>query len=443
MIQISSSPGFPSPGGSSGGGRSLAARWILLCWLVASFLFTGCPEEPGEPETAAAQPDPVPPPRQTSLQVLLATTEALLEPARVPGAALAWVEDGDFSGTGAVGAASVAGGARVTAATVFEAASLSKPVVAYLTLRLVERGSVELDRPLLEQLPDGERTLPGFEDLDGDPRLGRLTPRHVLSHATGLPNWRPGRWSDEPGALSFGAEPGERFGYSGEGYVLLQRTLEALTGLPFQELAEREVFERVGMPSSSFVWRDDYETLAARPHDPAGEEVEKSRPVEANAAASLHTTAGDYGRFLAEVLDPEHLAPELAREMLTPQVMVESEEIWGGRIEAPPTGRRLAWGLGWGLELRSGGDVDGEVASIWHWGDNGTFRCFVLGKPLSLPGPEAGDGLVLLTNSYHGLAIAPKVVEGVFPGPHPAFGWLGYGRFELEPAEGAGEKMDG
>src|SRR4029078_6503121 len=98
--------------------------------------------------------------------------------------------------------------AAVTESTRFEAASLSKPVTAYVALQLVDAGRLALDAPLTKYMP--------YADLPAYPRAKTMTARHVLSHTTGFANWR----RRDPLKLFFA--PGERFRYSGEGYVYLQ-----------------------------------------------------------------------------------------------------------------------------------------------------------------------------------------------------------------------------
>ena len=124
---------------------------------------------------------------------------------------------------------------RSTPATIFEAASLSKPVFAYMVLRLADRGEFDLDRPLYEMLE--------YPRIAHDERYKRITARIVLSHGTGLPNW-----GGEKLTLRF--DPGTQYGYSGEGFVFLQKTVERVTGRSLDELARREVFEPLGMTRS-------------------------------------------------------------------------------------------------------------------------------------------------------------------------------------------------
>ena len=145
----------------------------------------------------------------------------------------------------------------VTTLTLFEAASLSKPVFAYAVLRLVAQGTLELDRALDSYLPAPYPI--------GDPRGTAITARHVLSHTSGLPNWRHA--TNESLALAFA--PGTKYLYSGEGYYFLQTVVEHVTGKPTAQLM-RAVLDDLGMRDSSYVWRDADVSTCALPYDAAG-----------------------------------------------------------------------------------------------------------------------------------------------------------------------------
>ncbi len=326
----------------------------------------------------------------------------LMARAEIPGLSIALVAGGEVVWDAALGSANAETGAPVTPETVFEAASLTKPVVAYAVLKLVERGELDLDAPLWEMLP--------YPRLAHDDRARSITARHVLSHTAGLPNW-----GGDP--LEMTRTPGLRWGYSGEGFVYLQRVLESRSGAALGELVRREVFEPLGMTSSSLVWRAEYERTSAVPHDIIGNALSKGRPSEANAAASLHTTARDYGRFLAAVLEGRGLEGRTVVEMLTPASQVEGRGPTDNAMS-------LQWGLGWGLQ---NGD---RLNSIWHWGDNGTFRCFVIAYPLQ------ESGVVYFTNSENGLAIAEDMISRFFRDTHHSVRWLDYLRYD-DPRFGA------
>src|SRR5215207_2383509 len=135
------------------------------------------------------------------------TTESideLLKLASVPGLGMATVRGADVSVEG-FGVRRAGGTDRVTGDTVFEAASLSKPVFATIVMQLVGEGKIDLTRPLVEYMP-----LPN----PNDERSKRITATHALSHSGGWRNWR----NNLQTALTADFEPGERFSYSGEGY---------------------------------------------------------------------------------------------------------------------------------------------------------------------------------------------------------------------------------
>ncbi|HEY2049936.1 MAG TPA: serine hydrolase domain-containing protein [Caulobacteraceae bacterium] len=194
-------------------------------------------------------------------------------------------------------------GARraATNATVFEAASLGKPVFAYAVLKLADAGRLDIDAPLIGLAP----ALAEAGEFGGT-----ITARHVLSHTTGLPNWR-----SEARPFQCHFPPGKRFSYSGEGYVCLQSAIERLTSEPLDAVARRLVFEPLGMSRSSYDAALSGAAIAI-PHDRDGPLQKIAR--KPNAASSLHTTAEDYARFLQAVLEGEGLSSAMAREWLRP-----------------------------------------------------------------------------------------------------------------------------
>ena len=359
---------------------------------------------------------------------LLSNIPRLLDLAMVPGLAVGVVQNGAIwmRGFGRV----KAGQERsVDEGTIFEAASLGKPLCAYAALRLVDAGVLSLDRPLCDYLalPDGSND-----------RMRRVTLRHVLSHTTGLPNWRK-----EVGPLEPASDPGSTFSYSGEAFFYLQRVMESVTGTPFAHLMRDQVLTPLGMASSSFVWQPEFADRMATGHDADGRPLEIMaaigrriavladewhRPLldwrypEAvkavtqvnpawpelplymvpNAATSLLTTVADYVRFVARVVGGEgdaglSLAGNTIRAMLTPVITLN---------------RELSWGLGWGLE-RAG---DGFL--VWQWGANNSFRNFVIADPAN------NQAVVVFTNGENGPRVYERVIAGVTGSDHAAFLWV-------------------
>jgi CubicO group peptidase (beta-lactamase class C family) len=319
----------------------------------------------------------------------------LLHDGDVPGLSIAVIRDGTLFWSGAFGVADPATGAPVGAETVFQAASLSKPVFAYIALRLVDRGALGLDTPLVTYLPD---------ERFADDRASRITARMVLSHTTGLPNW-----GDDKLKLAF--PPGERFSYSGEGYFYLQKVVEKITGTPLAELARREVFVPFGMTRTSYVWPGGPAAIGVNDYG----NIEPTDPkLKANAAASLLTTGGDYARFLLAVLAGRGLKAETAAAMLSPQVRVPA------KFSDPfsPPRDDISWGLGWGLEKTA----DGET--FWHWGHQDAWRAFVAVRR------DGRAGLVFFANSANGLSIARALADLAGVGGLHGFDWLDYESFD-------------
>jgi CubicO group peptidase (beta-lactamase class C family) len=332
----------------------------------------------------------------------------LMKEGDVPGLSIAVVRDGRVAWHRGFGVRDASAGGAVGDDTLFEAASLSKPVFAYAVLKLVDAGRIDLDAPV-------ERYLPG--DYVRDKRISAVTVRRVLSHTAGFPNWRP---EGEPLKILF--DPGEKFSYSGEGFVYLQKAVERVTGSTLEALMEELVFRPLHMGDSSYVWQQRFEGRKATGHNAIGVPRELRRPAEGNAAASLQTTALDYGRFLAAVLEGTGLAPRTRVEMLRPQIQVD--ETCTNCTDKKPgrLSREIAWGLGWGLEENPDG------IAVWHWGDNGSgFHCFVLGRP------KEKSGVVIFTNSLDGHGIIPDILEASVGGKHPEFAWLDYERYDSAP----------
>ncbi len=337
------------------------------------------------PAPAAAAQSPDPPPRAAALA---ARVPALLDSAGIPGISIAVLEGGRTVWTGEFGVRNAVNRRPVGPETVFEAASLSKPVFAYGLLRLVDRGGFDLDRPLSEYVEMSQ-----FSD---DPRMDAITGRMILTHTSGISGFAEG------GRVTMGFDPGTRFRYFGDAWLPLQRAVEAVTGEPVHEFLRREVLEPFAMDHSSFVWNDldgDYAT----PHDELGGLMEKRTFAEAHVAATLHTTASDYARFMAAAMKGTGLTPASARAFLTPQVEV-----------APG----VTWGLGVGLQ------DDARGRAFWQWGHWFGSRAYMIAYP------ESGDGLVFLANGDEGLAILDAVLGTVLGADQPGAAWQGYEQFD-------------
>lgn len=366
--------------------------WILVS-LAGLATLAACASSPPPAAAPGDPPDPI-------AAKLAAELPGWMTAAGIPGLEIALVRDDRVVWRANLGVASAATRRPVGPTTAFEAASLSKPLFAYAVMKLVDAGKLDLDRPLSTYLPT--------YDAAPDPRFAQITARHVLTHTTGLPNWRRG-------ALAIQRAPGTQFSYSGEGFVYLARVVEHLTGEPFEAFMQHSVLDPLGMTHSGYAPPADH---AVR-HDGLGTPVESApTPRGLNPAAGLWTTADDYARLVIAMWRGTGLSPATRAQMLSPQVAV----IDGGpgsldRV-APTPRRDVHWGLGWALEDTAAGPA------FWHWGDNGDARAFVL----ALAAPRLA--VVVLADSAAGLSIVRAILGAVVPGPQPGLDWLGYESFD-------------
>ena len=351
----------------------------------------------------ASKPLPAQTPATTSTSKaasrLAREVPALMKQGGVPGMSIALIRGGKTTWLHGFGMKNTKTGEPVTTETVFEAASLSKPVFAYGVLKLVDQGKLGLDVPLTAYLPKPY--------TDGDERLARITARIVLSHRTGFPNWR-----GSDGLLPIYFTPGERFSYSGEGYIYLQRVVEQITGKPLNEYLTEAVFKPLGMTRSSYVWRPDFASLTATGYNAKEEPVDPEKPKEAGAASSLNTTARDYALFVDAILNGKGLSPSTLHQMETPQVALDPQCRICIKQEPKELSKNLFWGLGWGIQ-RTNGNI-----ALWHWGDNGAFKAFVMADP------KAKSGVVIFANGQNALEIAKPIIDAAMNTDSMAFAWL-------------------
>lgn len=192
----------------------------------------------------------------------------LMNEMHVPGLSLSVVRDGKLHWCRGFGVRRAGSKDHVNHNTVFGVGSVSKTVFAYAVMKLVERGVIDLDAPLTRYT--------SVRILDGDPRIDLITARHVLSHTSGLQNWR-----SEKEPLSIHFKPGERYLYSGEGYSYLQSVVTQLTGhvdlsrcgqyepgvtacaTDFDSYMHAHIFTPFDMNWSGYVWNKKFEQNAA------------------------------------------------------------------------------------------------------------------------------------------------------------------------------------
>lgn len=239
----------------------------------------------------------------------------------VKGMALALIDRGQIVHVAAYGLRNVERGLPLETNTVMYGASLTKTAFAYMVLQLVDAGRFDLDRPLSEYLP---RPLPAYEDytdLAGDERWRLITARHVLNHAVGFANFR---WLEDDQKLRFHWTPGERYGYSGEGFYVLQLALEEGLGLDVGAEMQRRIFDRFAMANTSMQWRADFAVNLADGYALDGSFEPHDERSSVSAAGSMDTTIADQARMWAGIMRGEGLSRDGRAELVRPQLPIRS-----------------------------------------------------------------------------------------------------------------------
>ena len=261
--------------------------------------------------------------------------------------------------------------------TIFNIASLTKPIVSMLAMKLVSQGNWSLDEPLDHYYID--------TDIAPDPRHKKITTRIILSHQTGFPNWRE---QNPGGKLGFNFDPGTKFGYSGEGFEYLRKALEKKFNKSLDQLADSLIFRPLGMHDTQFEWDSQTdESRFAHWFDKNRDEYKKDyKDTRMNAADDVLTTIEDYGKFGCWIIQGAGMDTALYNQILRPHV---------------PTKDGRFMSIGWELFLNLGAKKE---TAIMHTGsDSGTNTLIVL-LPLSQ------QGLIIFTNSDNGVQLYRKII---------------------------------
>lgn len=328
----------------------------------------------------------------------------------VPGVSIAVINQADIEWARGYGVLEAESNVPVTPETLFQAASISKPVAAMAALSMVQTGKLDLDTDVNRllrswQVPENEYT-----------QKHKVTLRGLLSHTAGLtvsgfdgyaagdkiPTLRQILDGEPPAnsePIRVDLVPGTQHRYSGGGYTVMQQLLEDIACQPFAKLMQTTILDRLGMHNSTFEQPlpRHYTVRAATAHRGNGKPIDgKWHTYPEMAAAGLWTTPSDLACFAVEVLRSSAgqsnmvLAVEMVQEMLT-----------------PPIGE---YGLGFGIK-RGGGPIQ-----FSHGGGNEGFRCFLVAHT------NTGLGAVVMTNGDNGNGLMMEVVRSVAN----IYDWLGF-----------------
>ncbi|HEY6388676.1 MAG TPA: serine hydrolase [Candidatus Acidoferrum sp.] len=326
---------------------------------------------------------------------------------KVPGVSEAFFDHGQIIWTKTYGFADVASKKPVTSDTLFQAASISKPVAALAALRLVQDGKLALDEDVNVKLRTWKVPENAFTVKE------KVTVRRILSHSAGLTvHGFAGYTSDEPvptvvqilngekpansDPIRADVVPGTLWRYSGGGYVVLQTLLSDVTGKPFPQIMHELVLGPAGMTHSTYEQPlpQNRASEAATPYRSDGSPVKGgAHTYPEMAPAGLWTTPSDLARMAMEVQNEyagkssKILSQDMARQMLTRQFGTS--------------------GLGFGLES------PGEKPRFAHGGANEGFRCNIETYT------DSGQGFAVMTNSDSG----GELTEEIFRAVAKEYGW--------------------
>lgn len=324
--------------------------------------------------------------------------QQLIGNARISGISISCCRQNEIQ-SAAAGIADSSAPRAVKTSTLFQAASLSKPVSAAIVLNLVNEGLWDLDKPLAEIADYGSVV------IQKNQHYKKLTTRMILGQCSGLPNWLTIN-----GNMSFIAEPGTRFNYSGIAFDFLKEVIEHHTHKKWEVLAQ-EFFQKTGMKNSTFKQPASSHLKGrslARGH--AGDGTPDPVTVTVDSpeipAASLFTTANDYIIFLRYCFSNRFLNSTL----FTENTSLKTSEY----SKTPDIVNKVQWGLGMGLLDHAGKKI------AFHWGNNPFSHAFAA---IDL---DNGNCVACFANSVNGPSVFKLFTESIVGDMSPVFDWLSH-----------------
>lgn len=246
---------------------------------------------------------------------------------KIPGLSIALINNGKVVHNTSMGYANLAARVAVTNKTLFECASMSKSVFAFFVMKYVEEGKLDLDKPLFDYLP--------YPDLANDERYKKITARMVLSHRSGLPNWRE---MEEDKMLKLKFAPGTEYLYSGEGYQYLAMVLKQIEGSDWNALEaafQKKVARPLGLKHTVFIQNHYTKIHKAEPYNEEGKWIDwkedhwyKKGRNEIIAAASLHSEPMDFSRWMIAMMNKKLLSEKSYEELLKPHSKIPDSDHW-------------------------------------------------------------------------------------------------------------------
>ena len=287
-----------------------------------------------------------------------AAARHLMQREHVQGLAVAVIEDGKVAHIATFGQRNVERALPLTRDTVMYGASLTKTAFAYMLLQLVDEGRLDLDASIADLLPRPLPEYAEFTDLAGDERWRALTPRILLTHASGFANFR---WLEPDGRLRFHRTPGARYAYSGEGFYILQLIVEQGLELDVAQEMQSRIFDRFGMKRTSMQWRADFASDLADGYRADGSLEAHDERSSASAAGSMDTTIADQARMWAGIVRGDGLSAASRAELVRGQLAIESARQFPTLAPADSSARNASVGLSAGLGVVAFKDTTGPA----------------------------------------------------------------------------------
>ena len=327
-----------------------------------------------------------------------AEIERLATIGKVPGVAVAVIENGKVAHVAAKGVRN-AKGDPLTPRTVMYAASITKATFAYYVMMLVDDGRLDLDKPISTYLP---KPLPEYEtyaDLANEPRWREITPRILMTHSAGFPNFR---WLNPDEKLDIKFKPGSRYAYAGEGVNLMQFVIEQGLGLKVGEEMDRRLFQPLGMTRSGMVWRDDFKTDLADGMKEDGTWEPHDDRSSVKAAGSLDTTISDMGKLAAAMASGWGLSAKARAELTKVSLPITSaSEFPTFTPEVNPDNAKIGLGAGIGVVAFDGPQGHAFIKGGHNDITDNILICVEKGQRC----------MVILTNSGVGQRIFPSLAK--------------------------------
>lgn len=334
-----------------------------------------------------------------------AEIERMIREEKVPGLALSIIEGGKVTYSKAYGLREVESNSPLDSDTVMYGASITKFVFSAFVMQLVDEGKLELDRPIAELLPKPLPDYARFADLRGDQRWRALTLRRLLNHTTGFPNFRfflPDGSFDRDAKLEFFFDPGERYGYSGEGYYVAQLVVEEALGIKTGPELQRRFFDPLGMTRTSLIWREDFRPNFAQGYSVDGENLGHNKQSNVRAAGSMDTTLNDLSAWVVSFMSGTLLSDGARTELWSAGMPITSRRQFPTLdTTAAPRNRAVQLAAGIGVETWVGPQGRGFLKGGHNEKTDNMLLCLI----------DADKCVVLLSNTAKGDRIFPQIIR--------------------------------